>query len=60
MYFVHSYFVTPENQNDVLSYTNYGDFKYCSSIQSGNITAFQFHPEKSGQKGLSIYENFFK
>lgn len=60
MYFVHSFYVSPENPKDILSITEYGDFCYCSSIQSNNVSAFQFHPEKSGQKGLSIYKNFFK
>ncbi len=57
MYFVHSYFVVPENESIILSKTNYGDHEYCSSIQQDNIFACQFHPEKSGNKGLLVYEN---
>lgn len=60
MYFVHSFYVKPENSRDILSMTKYGDFCYCSSVQLKNISAFQFHPEKSGKKGLLIYKNFFK
>ena len=60
MYFVHSYFVEPENDSTILSYTNYGETKYCSSIQQKNIFACQFHPEKSGEKGINIYKNLKK
>jgi glutamine amidotransferase len=58
MYFVHSYYAVPE-EDCVLSITNYGDIEFCSSIQYKNIYATQFHPEKSGKKGLKIYK-FFK
>lgn len=56
-YFVHSYFVTPK-ENIELSTTNYGGLTYCSSIIKDNIFAVQFHPEKSGEKGLEIYKNW--
>ncbi len=58
MYFVHSYYVVPQQNDVTLSLTNYGDTEYCSSIQYKNIFAFQFHPEKSGERGLDIYKNF--
>jgi glutamine amidotransferase len=58
MYFVHSYFVDPLNKNEVLSYTTYEDFEYCSSIRKNNIFATQFHPEKSGLEGLKIYKEW--
>lgn len=58
MYFVHSYYAEPLIQSDILTYTNYQEFKYCSSIQNENIFGFQFHPEKSGETGLSIYKYF--
>jgi len=61
MYFVHSYFVAPENSKNVLSYTNYEEVEYCSSLtNNSNIFATQFHPEKSGKLGLSIYSNWAK
>lgn len=56
MYFVHSYYVEPEDENIILSKTTYGDREYCSSIQKDNIFACQFHPEKSGEVGLNIYK----
>ena len=58
MYFVHSYYVVPEKEENILSLTTYEDFEYCSSIKQNNIFAFQFHPEKSGKKGLEIYKSF--
>lgn len=57
MYFVHSYYVQPEDQNVVLSLSQYGDFEFCSSLNLRNIYGFQFHPERSGLPGLQIYQN---
>lgn len=56
-YFVHSYHVVPENDDVILTTTNYG-YEFVSSIQKDNILATQFHPEKSGTNGLSILKNF--
>lgn len=60
MYFVHSYYVVPDNKNIILSSTTYGEQNYCSSIKYNNIFATQFHPEKSGTKGLTIYKHLKK
>lgn len=57
MYFVHSYVVVPQDPSVILSTTRYGDVEFCSSVSSGNIFACQFHPERSGQRGLDIYGN---
>jgi glutamine amidotransferase len=57
-YFVHSYYVIPSNASVVLSNTTYGCNTYVSSIQYKNIFACQFHPEKSGELGLKIYNNW--
>jgi len=56
MYFVHSYYVVPTNQDVVLASSEYGGRKFCSALQKQNIFAMQFHPEKSGSVGLKIYE----
>ncbi len=56
-YFVHSYYAVPESEDIIISKTNYG-FDFCSAINSNNIFATQFHPEKSQKKGLKILENF--
>ena len=53
-YFVHSYHLIPENENDALSRTPFGKYHFVSSILSGNILGFQFHPEKSGNKGKEL------
>lgn len=57
MYFVHSYTVQPQDSNVILSNSHYGHIEFCSSIQYHNVFACQFHPERSGLKGLQIYKN---
>jgi imidazole glycerol-phosphate synthase subunit HisH len=56
-YFVHSYYVQPEDTAVVATTTNYG-IEFCSSIWKDNIVATQFHPEKSQEMGLAILKNF--
>ena len=60
MYFVHSFYADPIDSSFVLSYTYYEGIKYCSSVVKNNVYGFQFHPEKSGDRGLKIYDNFLK
>ena len=60
MYFVHSYYVEPVDENIISSLTHYGNKDFCSSIKYKNIYGFQFHPEKSGKRGLKIYKNIKK
>lgn len=60
MYFVHSYYVVPSNNEVVLSSTHYEGINFCSSIIKDNIFAAQFHPEKSAKKGLDIYSEWAK
>lgn len=57
-YFVHSYYVVPDDKELVWGETQYGDLTFCSAIQRGNLVATQFHPEKSQAKGLQLYRNF--
>ena len=57
-YFMHSYYVVPADPDIGLSMTRYGDLTYLSSIDAGNIKAFQFHPERSGEMGQVVYGNF--
>ena len=56
-YFVHSYFVVPENNETIKATTNYG-VEIPAVIEKENIFATQFHPEKSGEAGLRILRNF--
>jgi glutamine amidotransferase len=58
MYFVHSYFVDPNDASTILTKTTYADITYASSILKNNIFACQFHPEKSATEGLKIYKNW--
>lgn len=60
MYFIHSYYVKPTLSDCILTLTNYDGIEFCSSILDRNLFATQFHPEKSGEKGLSIYRNWAK
>lgn len=57
MYFVHSYYVKPEDENIIAATTSYG-IDIPAAICKDNIFATQFHPEKSGERGLNILKNF--
>jgi len=59
LYFVHSYYVEPDDKELVAGETEYG-IPFCSVIARGNLVGTQFHPEKSGEFGLKIYDNFIK
>ena len=59
VYFVHSYHLVTENKDYKKIMTNYG-YDFCSAIEYKNIFATQFHPEKSGEVGLSILNKFSK
>ena len=56
-YFVNSYYVKPEDDNIISSYCDYNGV-FCSSVQKNNITAVQFHPEKSAEAGLRFFKNW--
>lgn len=56
-YFVHSYYVVPQRQEDIVGSTEYGDW-FTSAVAKDNIFATQFHPEKSAEYGLKLYKNF--
>ncbi|XP_017983724.1 PREDICTED: imidazole glycerol phosphate synthase hisHF, chloroplastic isoform X1 [Theobroma cacao] len=59
VYFVHSYRAMPSDDNKewISSTCNYGD-DFIASIRRGNVHAVQFHPEKSGDVGLSVLRRF--
>jgi|TARA_B100001964_G_C14089791_1_gene534275 glutamine amidotransferase len=59
MYFVHSFYVDPDNKDIIATETEYDSFTFCSSVLKGNVFASQFHPEKSGTSGLKILKNYF-
>lgn len=56
-YFVHSFHVCCEENQDIAAVTEYG-IKFCSAVQKENIMGLQFHPEKSYDSGFKIIGNF--
>lgn len=56
-YFVHSYYVAPRDENVIAARTDYIN-PVTAMIERGNLTATQFHPEKSQQVGLKLLKNF--
>ncbi|HYH40701.1 MAG TPA: imidazole glycerol phosphate synthase subunit HisH, partial [Burkholderiales bacterium] len=58
MYFVHSYYVVPSQPEVVAAQARYGNVEFCAAIGRGNVWGCQFHPERSGPRGLSIYRAF--
>ncbi|MCG8451498.1 MAG: imidazole glycerol phosphate synthase subunit HisH [Pirellulales bacterium] len=56
-YFVHSYYVAPQDEDAVAGETSYPD-PFCSMIWRDNLYATQFHPEKSQSAGLQVLRNF--
>lgn len=58
-YFVNSYYVCPENKNIVSSYANY-HIDFCASVEYKNITAVQFHPEKSSAAGIEFFKKWIE
>jgi glutamine amidotransferase len=59
VYFVHSLYPVPKDESIVAAETEYGA-TFTSAIASKNVFGTQFHPEKSGDIGLKILENFAK
>ena len=56
-YFVHSYYVDPDDKTLIAGTTDYG-IEFASVIARDNVFAAQFHPEKSAQDGLQLLRNF--
>lgn len=56
-YFVHSYYVSCNNPDDILMTTQYGS-EFVSAFQKNNIIGCQFHPEKSHRFGIQLFRNF--
>lgn len=56
-YFVHSYYVTPDDERIVQATAQY-PHEYCCALGKDNVFATQFHPEKSADAGLQLLSNF--
>ena len=57
VYFVHSFYPQPKDENIIATRTEYGD-TFASSVWRDNVFATQFHPEKSQKVGLQLLKNF--
>lgn len=58
-YFVHSFYLNGAKENEVAGTTQYGTEIQCA-VEKGNLCATQFHPEKSGEIGLTLLKNFLE
>ena len=58
-YFVNSYYVKPDDDSIISSYSHYFG-KFCASIEIDNICACQFHPEKSSYAGINFFQNWIQ
>lgn len=56
-YFVHSYYCEPEDKQVITGTTDYSQ-TFCSVLEAKNVFGVQFHPEKSGEAGLQVLQNF--
>ena len=59
VYFVHSYYLSAEEESIVTAVTEYGACVH-ASVEKGNVFACQFHPEKSSDVGMQILRNFIR
>ena len=59
MYFVNSYYIVPKDKYIIATTTDYNN-NFVSAIKSDNITAMQFHPEKSGKAGIELLKRWLK
>ena len=59
-YFIHSYYCQPQSDKNIVATTVYGDTPFCSVTNENNVWGCQFHPERSADAGVKIFENFLK
>jgi glutamine amidotransferase len=55
MYFVHSYYVKPSDPETVAATSTYAGVEFCAALSYRNVIGWQFHPERSGPRGLELY-----
>jgi imidazole glycerol-phosphate synthase subunit HisH len=58
VYFVHSYYVVPASDADICASTRYAGVRVPAMVGRGLVMGAQFHPEKSGNVGEQILQNF--
>tara|TARA_B100000029_G_scaffold10001_1_gene10917 strand:+ start:777 stop:1427 length:651 start_codon:yes stop_codon:yes gene_type:complete len=59
-YFVHSYFVNPSEKKDIVATYNFCGHEIPAIVSKDSLIGCQFHPEKSGKRGLELISNFLK
>ena len=59
-YFVHSYYCNPKDQKNIITTTKISKINFCSAEKKKKIIGTQFHPEKSGDKGMQVLRNLYK
>ena len=60
VYYAHSYYPIPANATLAAAVTDYGGSTFAAALAHDNVTAVQFHPEKSQANGLKILRNFLR
>jgi imidazole glycerol-phosphate synthase subunit HisH len=55
MYFVHSYYVKPADAETIAATSTYAGVEFCAALSYRNVIGWQFHPERSGPRGLELY-----
>lgn len=58
VYFVHSYFATDMDDDNLVAFAEYGDVQVPGIVQKGYVTGMQFHPEKSGECGVYLLQQW--
>jgi glutamine amidotransferase len=56
--FAHGYVAAPEDSGDVIAVTEIDDLSFPAAMGRGRLLGVQFHPEKSGDRGLALLEDF--
>ena len=59
VYFVHSFHALPQQPSDLLAATDYNG-QVTAIVGRGNVYGMQFHPEKSGELGMRLFDNFLR
>jgi imidazole glycerol phosphate synthase glutamine amidotransferase subunit len=57
-YYIHSFYVEPIDENVITAETDYYSTRFCAAIERSALCAVQFHPEKSGEAGLKLLDNW--
>ena len=58
VFFIHSFYPVPDDENNVLATSIHGNQEFCSVVKKNNVSGTQYHPEKSGKLGLQILKKF--